>query len=102
MVASTGCYYLIVSTPYENTVPKHAAWALFSGVWGVFLAPMAALGGPLLTRALLYTGAVVSGLTLTAASAPSEKFLYWAGPLAVGLGVVCVSSLGKNRNFGFE
>ena len=63
---------------------------------------MAALGGPLLTRALLYTGAVVSGLTLTAASAPSEKFLYWAGPLAVGLGVVCVSSLGKNRNFGFE
>ena len=36
-----------------------------------------------------------SGLSVVAMSAPSEKFLNMGGPLAAGLGVVFVSSLGK-------
>ena len=36
----------------------------------------------------------ISGLSLVAMSAPSEKFLNMGGPLAAGLGVVFVSSLG--------
>ena len=51
--------------------------------------------GPVVGRAAMYTAAVVGGLSLTAACAPSEKYLYMAGPLSVGLGVVLVASLGK-------
>ena len=43
----------------------------------------------------MYTAAVVGGLSLTAACAPSEKYLYTAGPLSIGLGVVIVASLGN-------
>ena len=38
--------------------------------------------------------AVISGLSLVAMTAPSDKFLTFGGPLAAGLGVVLVSSLG--------
>ena len=51
--------------------------------------------GPLAARAAVYTAGVVGGLTLTAACAPSEKFLYWSGPLSLGLGVVFVASIGE-------
>ena len=50
--------------------------------------------GPLVGRAALYTAGVVGGLSLTAACAPSDKYLKWGGPLALGLGVVFVSSIG--------
>lgn len=45
-------------------------------------------------RAALYTAGVVGGLSFTAACAPSDKYLKWGGPLALGLGVVFVSSIG--------
>ena len=42
----------------------------------------------------MYTAGVVGALSLTAATAPSDKFLSMTGPLSIGLGVVCVSALG--------
>lgn len=45
-------------------------------------------------RAALYTAGVVGSLSLTAACAPSEKYLYMSGPLSLGLGVVIVASIG--------
>lgn len=42
-----------------------------------------------------YTAGVVGGLSAVAICAPSEKFLSIGGPLAIGLGVVFASSLGK-------
>ncbi len=51
--------------------------------------------GPLVARAAMYTAGVVGGLTLTAACAPSEKYLRMSGPLSLGLGAVVVASLGK-------
>ena len=51
--------------------------------------------GPLVARAAVYTAGVVGGLTLTAACAPSEKYLHMGGPLALGLGVILVASLGE-------
>ena len=51
--------------------------------------------GPLAARAAVYTAGVVGGLTLTAASAPSDKYLRWSGPLSLGLGVVFVASIGE-------
>ncbi len=50
--------------------------------------------GPLVARAALYTAGVVGGLSLTAACAPSQKYLYMSGPLSLGLGVVFVASIG--------
>lgn len=37
---------------------------------------------------------MVGGLSTVAVCAPSDKFLTMGGPLAIGLGVVFVSSLG--------
>ena len=45
----------------------------------------------------------MGALTLTAACAPSEKYLYMSGPLSLGLGVVFVASIGKlHNNYGSD
>ncbi|XP_037935961.1 growth hormone-inducible transmembrane protein [Teleopsis dalmanni] len=72
---------------------KQLAWAVHCGVLGAVIAPMCLLGGPILTRAALYTGGIVGGLSTIAVCAPSDKFLYLGGPLALGLGLVFASSL---------
>ncbi|XP_017119695.1 growth hormone-inducible transmembrane protein [Drosophila elegans] len=72
---------------------KQLAWLTHCAVLGAVLAPMCLLGGPILIKALLYTGGIVGALSTVAACAPSEKFLHMGGPLAIGLGVVFASSL---------
>merc|ERR1712156_554828 len=62
---------------------------------GAVVAPICLLGGPILTRAAWYTAGVVGGLTTVAVTAPSEKFLYMGGPLAMGFGVVFMASIGS-------
>ncbi len=52
-----------------------------------------------MVRAALYTAGVVGGLTLTAACAPSERYLTMSGPLSLGLGVVLVASIGRHIEF---
>lgn len=96
LAATIGSSVLVFATPYTpETLPlKIGAFTLFSTVVGATLAPVALMAGPLVARAAMYTAAVVGGLSLTAACAPSEKYLYTAGPLSVGLGVVLVASLG--------
>jgi hypothetical protein len=44
----------------------------------------------------------VGGLSAVAVCAPSERFLNIGGPLAIGLGVVFASSLGKYLNIKFQ
>jgi len=44
---------------------------------------------------------VLVGLSTLAMCAPSDKFLYMGGPLAMGLGVVFVSSIGLYRSLTF-
>ncbi|EDW75080.1 uncharacterized protein Dwil_GK19984 [Drosophila willistoni] len=73
--------------------PKHLAWALHCAILGGVIAPLCFIGGPILTRAALYTGGIVGGLSTIAVCAPNDKFLYMGGPLAIGLGVVFASSL---------
>lgn len=74
---------------------KHLAWLLYAVSLGGVVAPICLLGGPILTRAAIYTGGIVGGLSVVAITAPSDRFLRWGGPLAIGLGVVFVSSLGE-------
>ncbi|CAL8076111.1 unnamed protein product [Calicophoron daubneyi] len=97
MLATMGAGIVCQMIPYpaSGLSAKHLAWAVFSASVGGMLMPACFIGGPVLTRAAFYTGGIVGGLSLVAASAPSDRFLNWGGPLAIGLGVVVVSSLGS-------
>lgn len=82
------------SVPYSPGLgTKQLAWAVHSAILGAVIAPMCFVGGAILTRAAWYTAGVVGGLSTVAVCAPSDKFLYMGGPLAIGLGVVFASSL---------
>ncbi|CAB3409119.1 unnamed protein product [Caenorhabditis bovis] len=94
MAVMIGTGMLCRSLDYDNTLVKHCAWLLHCGVLGAVLAPMCYLGGPLLMRAAWYTAGIAGGLSLTAITAPSEKFLMMSGPLAMGLGVVFMANIG--------
>eukprot|EP00051_Salpingoeca_urceolata_P032183 m.14569 g.14569 ORF g.14569 m.14569 type:complete len:346 (+) comp4844_c1_seq1:335-1372(+) len=80
--------------PYENTLAKYGTLALFNSMIGLSISPMLVLGGPLILKAAVYTAGIVGSLAFVAANSPSEKFLWMAGPLSMGLGAVLVSSLG--------
>nr|CAH8860891.1 unnamed protein product [Trichobilharzia regenti] len=84
-----------ISYPESGLGAKHLAWVVYSISLGGMLMPVCLVGGPILTQAALYTGGIVGGLSLVAATAPSDRFLKWGGPLAIGLGVVVVSSVGS-------
>ena len=56
-----GSGMLVRSISYENTVVKHAAWALHCGAMGAVLAPLVFVGGPVLMRAAWYTAGIVAG-----------------------------------------
>jgi len=94
IAALIGTGYVVRSIPYEEGFgKKQLAWLAYCGVVGTVLAPMCFLGGPILTRAAWYTAGIVGGLSTVAVTAPSEKFLNMGGPLAMGLGVVFMSSI---------
>ncbi|XP_044752740.1 growth hormone-inducible transmembrane protein-like [Coccinella septempunctata] len=96
MGAMVGTGILCQSIPYTSGLGvKQLAWVLHTATMGAVLAPLCFMGGPLLIRAAWYTAGVVGGLSAIAVCAPSEKFLYMGGPLAMGLGVVFVSSIGS-------
>jgi len=93
--AMMGTGLLCQALPYkEGFGTKQLAWLLHSAVVGAVVAPLTLLGGPIMLRAACYTAGVVGGLSTLAVCAPSDKFLYMGGPLAMGLGVVFVSSIG--------
>jgi len=96
IAAMIGSGMVVRSIPYqEGFGSKQMAWLVHSAVVGAVIAPMCLLGGPILTRAAWYTAGIVGGLTTVAVTAPSDKFLYMGGPLAMGLGVVFMASLGS-------
>ncbi|CAH8637086.1 unnamed protein product [Dicrocoelium dendriticum] len=99
MIASMGAGVVCQMIPYPSSGgvfnSKHLAWTVFSASIGGMLMPICLIGGPIITRAVLYTGGIVGGLSIVATTAPSDKFLYMGGPLAIGLGVIVVSSLGS-------
>ncbi|XP_055547528.1 growth hormone-inducible transmembrane protein-like [Wyeomyia smithii] len=89
-----GSGMLAQSIPYSPGFgTKQLAWAAHSAILGAVIAPICFIGGPILVRAAWYTAGVVGGLSTVAVCAPSDKFLYMGGPLAIGLGVVFASSM---------
>jgi len=83
-------------TPYsEGLGAKQGLWLANGAVLGLLVSSLGVLGGPLLLRGACITGGVVGGLSLVAVCAPSERFLSWSGPLAIGFGGVLASSIGS-------
>lgn len=97
MAVIIGSGMLVRSLPYEQGKmnAKTLAWIGHSALMGAFIAPVCLMGGPIVMKAAMYTAGIVGGLSVIAATAPSEKFLNMGGPLAIGLGVVFASSIGS-------
>lgn len=95
LASSVACVMAINSMDASNTAGNIAALTAFATANAVPLCVMGTLGAPILLRAGLYTGVVVGALSAVAASSPSDRFLSMGGPLAIGLGLVVVASLGS-------
>merc|ERR1711923_381140 len=97
IAAMIGTGMIARSIPYEEGFgKKQLAWMAHCAVMGTVLAPVCFLGGPILYRAAWYTAGMVGGLSTVAVTAPSDKFLYMGGPLAMGFGVIFMSSIASN------
>merc|ERR1719391_1694277 len=85
------------AVPYtEGVGVKQGLWLLNSAILGLAVAPVGILGGAIAMRAAWYTAGIIGGLSAVAVCAPSDKFLYMGGPLAMGLGVVFCASIASN------
>lgn len=94
MALMIGSGMVVRSMPYTpGPGAKQLAWLVHTGIMGAVIAPLCFLGGPILTRAALYTAGVVGGLSTVAICAPSGEFLSMRAPLAMGLGAVFAASL---------
>jgi len=97
IAAMIGTGMIARSIPYqEGFGKKQLAWMAHCAVMGTVLAPICFLGGPILYRAAWYTAGMVGGLSTVAVTAPSDKFLYMGGPLAMGFGVIFMSSIASS------
>lgn len=75
---------------YEtNFAMKNLMYAGFIGSMTLSLVPLVHIyAAPIIYDAMLATGFTVGSLGLVAYNAPSEQFLNWGGPLAIGLGAM--------------
>uniref|UniRef100_A0A7S3MRA4 Uncharacterized protein n=1 Tax=Strombidium inclinatum TaxID=197538 RepID=A0A7S3MRA4_9SPIT len=75
-------------------VDYHHNWALKNMLYGTFIGTMSLsllplihmYSMPIIFDALIASGALMGGLGAVAYFSPSEQFLNWGGPLALGLG----------------
>ncbi|KAG6811856.1 hypothetical protein H0H92_005527 [Tricholoma furcatifolium] len=93
LVGSIGSMMGVFYTPPEKTVQKHLFWLAFNGFQAATLSPLFFLNPALLSRAALYTCGVVGSLSYVGATATTDKYLNWGGPLLAGVTVVALSSL---------
>eukprot|EP00055_Hartaetosiga_balthica_P000015 m.135454 g.135454 ORF g.135454 m.135454 type:complete len:317 (+) comp10021_c0_seq1:131-1081(+) len=97
MIAGFGALVLtssiVRSIDNSDVIMKYAALTAFNAAVGFTISPLLVLGGGLLVRAAMMTGGIVGSLALVAANAPSDTFLMWGGPLAMGLGGICIANI---------
>jgi len=75
-------------TDYEtNWALKNAIYIGFLGLMSSSLVPLIHMyGNAVMFEALIATGVTMGGLGMVAYNSPSQQFLNWGGPLAIGLG----------------
>lgn len=70
-----------------NWAMKNLLFAGFVGTMSVSLVPLIHMYSmPIIYDAAIASGAIMGGLGAVAYNSPSEQFLNWGGPLAIGLG----------------
>ncbi|KAJ3172668.1 hypothetical protein HDU88_005998 [Geranomyces variabilis] len=75
---------------------KYAAWGVFNASIAAGLAPLPLMYRPaLLAKAGLYTLGLVGGISAVGLTAERDKYLYLAGPLMGGLGIVVAASVSQ-------
>ena len=71
----------------KNWALKNVMYGAFIGTISVTMLPLVHMYAmPVIYDALIATGVTMGSLSTVAYNAPSEQFLKWGGPLAVGLG----------------
>eukprot|EP01094_Clydonella_sp_ATCC50884_P010156 TRINITY_DN1972_c0_g1_i1.p1 TRINITY_DN1972_c0_g1~~TRINITY_DN1972_c0_g1_i1.p1 ORF type:complete len:378 (-),score=109.55 TRINITY_DN1972_c0_g1_i1:250-1287(-) len=80
--------------PYQNYVPKHAAWLGFNACMATSLCSLGVVGSPIIIKAAVGTAAIVGSLSLIAFANPERTFLKMTGPLTIGLGTMFAASIG--------
>ncbi|KAF4526003.1 hypothetical protein B566_EDAN000795 [Ephemera danica] len=100
------CYYGLGLSNEPGAIERASFWPeivrqrvkhtylYFAGSAAIAVASAAAC---LRSPRAMYTAGVVGGLSAVACCAPSDKFLYMGGPLAIGMGVVFAASIGEFR-----
>ena len=72
---------------HQNWMLKNILYTGFIGTMSVSLLPLIHMYSmPIIYDALIATGVTVGSLGVVAYNSPSEQFLSWGGPLALGLG----------------
>jgi FtsH-binding integral membrane protein len=95
LAASIGTMAGTYMLSYEDQfLAKNLMYAGFVGTMSVNMLPLIHMYSmPIIYDALIATSMTVGGLGAVAWNAPSEQFLSWGGPLALGLGGLCGISL---------
>ena len=88
LAGSLACMIGTQMTSYHNNwALKNMLYAGFITSMSVSLVPLIHMYSmPIIYDALIATGVTVGSLGAVAYNAPSEQFLNWGGPLALGLG----------------
>ena len=72
---------------HNNWMLKNLLYGTFIGTMSLSLAPIITMVEmPIIYDALIASAGIMGGLGMVAYNAPSEQFLSWGGPLAIGLG----------------
>jgi len=72
---------------HNNWLLKNVCYGAFIGTMSLSLVPLIHMYSmPIIYDALIATSGIMGGLGMVAYNAPSEQFLSWGGPLAIGLG----------------
>ncbi|CAH8577874.1 unnamed protein product [Schistosoma turkestanicum] len=92
---TTGVICQSITYPPSGLNAKHLVWIAHSVALGSMLMPICLAGGTNFIQAAMYTGGIVGSMSLVGMTAPSDRFINWGNPLAIGLGIAVVSLIGS-------
>ena len=94
-ILAIGSVYGTVKTDYETEWElKSLCYATLVGTMSVCLVPLIHMYSiPIIYDAAIASSFTMGSLAVVAYNSPSEQFLNWGGPLAIGMGVILGVSL---------
>lgn len=90
------------SVPSSEPLKKLAAFTSFNASIGFAMSPIMFLGGPIVSKAALYTAGLAGSLSFIGVCAPSQKFFFLGAPLSMGLTSVALASFMSSMIPGAE